>query len=427
MRVFGPENPLDISFSPDKNLFVFVGDNGNGKTTLLDAIACQTSVFISQFPKQAIQNFTDWDVHIDNQSHLSPYLEVSSLYRVSSDEELTVVRTRKGSTKGAESNIRELKAYADRLISRLGSKDGNVDLPVIAYYDVERGQIQAPERRRDFPQTYDRWDCYTYALTPATNFKRFFAWFDLMEDEERRRREELRNFDYTSPILNAVRRAISMMMGEKYSNPRIEIHPLRFVVDEKQNGTVKRQLRMEQLSSGFKIMLAMVADLAARMAEANPAMNDPLQSSGIVLIDEIEQHLHPQWQRKVLTQLHRTFPNVQFIVTTHSPLVLLGADCNAEIFHLVNGQVIAKTSSEYSTYDVSLLLLSDLFNIDYATSPIWDQRLTERRVLLEKPKLTFEEQKRLEILDNELQPVLEGSRRSVVEDFLKRLLKSEHD
>lgn len=422
MRVFGEKNPLEVTLSPNKNLFVFVGNNGNGKTTLLDAIACQASVFISAFPKQALRNYSEVDVHIDEHSMLSPYLEVNSTFCMSNGETFDVTRIRKGTRKGAESQIRSMKAHAEIMLNDIMSGKHSIALPVIAYYDTERGLIQAPERRRDFPRTYDRWECYTFALAPATNFKRFFAWFDLMEDEERRTREELRDFDYHSPVLEAVRRAIASMLGEHYANPRIDIHPLRFVVDEMESGIVKRQLRMEQLSSGFKIMLAMVADLAARMAEANPNMADPLQSDGIVLIDEVEQHLHPQWQRKVLSQLHSTFPNVQFIVTTHSPLVLLGANNDAEIFHLEDRHIVSKASSDYSSYDVSLLLLSELFNIESVTSPQWDEKLKQREALMTKAILTEEEQKQLSVLNTVLRPVLEGAETNSLERIVEKIL-----
>jgi predicted ATP-binding protein involved in virulence len=82
------------------------------------------------------------------------------------------------------------------------------------------------------------------------------------------------------------------------------------------------ELIINQLSDGEKCLLAMVGDLARRLAIANPGLENPLEGEGVVLIDEIELHLHPQWQRKIIPALTRTFPNCQFIVTTHSPQVL---------------------------------------------------------------------------------------------------------
>lgn len=70
------------------------------------------------------------------------------------------------------------------------------------------------------------------------------------------------------------------------------------------------------------MILSLVVDIARRLAIANPSLDNKLEGEGIVLIDEIDLHLHPQWQRKLLPALTHTFPNIQFIVTTHSPQVL---------------------------------------------------------------------------------------------------------
>ena len=92
---------------------------------------------------------------------------------------------------------------------------------------------------------------------------------------------------------------------------------LRMIVDK--NG---QELRVDQLSDGEKCTLAMVGDLARRMAIANPAQDDPLGGEGVVLIDELDLHLHPGWQRHVVSALEGTFPNCQFLVATHSPQIV---------------------------------------------------------------------------------------------------------
>ena len=87
---------------------------------------------------------------------------------------------------------------------------------------------------------------------------------------------------------------------------------------------------IEQLSDGEKSLIAMIGDLARRLSIANPGVREPLHGRGIVLIDEVELHLHPAWQRDILPRLMNTFPNVQFMVTTHSPLVL--AQLNSALY-----------------------------------------------------------------------------------------------
>jgi len=95
-----------------------------------------------------------------------------------------------------------------------------------------------------------------------------------------------------------------------------------------------RYYRIEQLSDGEKCTMALIGDIARRLALANPQRVDSNTGSGIVLIDEIELHMHPQWQRRILNNLSTTFPNIQFIITTHSPQVLGEAGEDYKIFNV---------------------------------------------------------------------------------------------
>src|SRR5262249_1605382 len=105
----------------------------------------------------------------------------------------------------------------------------------------------------------------------------------------------------------------------EFTNLRIEEHPtLRFIVEK--NGM---PLALDQLSDGERGLLAVIFDITRRLAIANPELDDPIaEGKAIVLIDEIELHLHPTWQRQVLRRLRNTFKSCQFIVTTHSPQVI---------------------------------------------------------------------------------------------------------
>ena len=128
------------------------------------------------------------------------------------------------------------------------------------------------------------------------------------------------NKNHQDKKLVAVRKAIYSLISE-FSDLRIRRSPLQMTVN-KTIGDKVEELSINQLSDGEKCLLAMVGDIARRLAIANPSLDDPLQGEGIVLIDEIELHLHPQWQHKIIPRLTETFPNCQFIVTTHSPQVL---------------------------------------------------------------------------------------------------------
>ena len=165
------------------------------------------------------------------------------------------------------------------------------------------------------------------------------------------------------------------------------------------------------MSDGYRIMIAMIADIAARMAEANPSpecsgLDDPLNTPGIVFIDEIDLHLHPVWQRKVLQQLKTIFPNVQFIVTTHSPNVVMGALDFAQVVKLENGIINSDVDiSQFKYYDISQLLLSNLFELDNVRSDDYLKIYKERKDLIFKDSavgLSEDERNRLEYLDKKI-------------------------
>ena len=341
------------------------------------------------------------DVHINRHGRRTKYLTVQALFTYD-DYRLSAVRYRKGTENTPKANYEELKWLANQKKEAILAGETNIELPIFAYYGTGRGKFHVPERKRGFKQTFERWDCYKSAILPDTDFKRLFEWFDLMEDEERRERERRRNFDYVSPVLSCVRCALSDMVNS-FTNPRIMTRPLRFVMDRVESDGARHELRIEQLSEGYKIVIAMVADLAARMAEANPEMLNPLEAKGIVLIDEVDLHLHPKWQRSILQDLHRVFPNVQFIVSTHSPIIVVGA---AEIAQVINLNNIPDNTDDIlpsiTVSNVGQVLLSELFGLKSLQSPEWDGKIQERDDILAKPELTPEDETRLAQLDEEM-------------------------
>lgn len=406
LRLFGNEEQT-INFSADKNITVFLGDNGAGKTTILHGCTVALSNFFLAFPYVSNKVFSDTDVRAISNYQRADYLQVRMVVSNGSPNPIVIDQFKKGSSNETpKSNLIQIKEYASSLKRNIDANECVV-LPVLAYYGTERGQIQAPERRRDFNVIFPRWDSYSGALEPATNFKRFFTWFERNEDEERRKQVELKNFNYRSVVLNAVREALNKM-DINMQNPRVLTKPLRFVMDDVSEANNKREVRIERMSDGYRIMIAMVADIAARMAEANPdkecsGLDSPLDAPGIVFIDEIDLHLHPMWQRKVLRQLHNIFPNVQFIVTTHSPNVVMGALDLVQVVKLENGIIDSQIDSiQYAYYDISQLLLSELFELDNVRSDEYLKIKHERYELIHKDAvegLSEEERNRLKDLD----------------------------
>lgn len=189
-----------------------------------------------------------------------------------------------------------------------------LNFPLIIYYPVTRGVFEVPLELLE-ESKIEQTSAYKDALQGSqANFKTFFQWFRTVEDLENEERRD--NSEYRDRRLESVRNAISQMLPG-FKNLRVRRSPLRMTVAK--DG---EELIINQLSDGEKCLLAMVGDIARRLAILNPGLEDPLQGSGVVLIDEIELHLHPAWQRRIIPTLTQTFPNCQFIVTTHSPQVV---------------------------------------------------------------------------------------------------------
>lgn len=388
LRLYGEEEQT-IEFDAQKRVTVLLGDNGAGKTSLLYGISVLLSQFYKHFPGCSVRSFTEEDVRSVNNERRADFLHVGidlsptndyerrkmEVTSIENKQQISVDVYRKGNlTKAIQTS--ELKALADFSFAFKNDIDENaqVSLPVIAFYGTERGQIKPVERRRNFNDIFPRWEIYkSDSLESATDFKRFFTWFERNEDLERR--EQLRHMketgsaQYTSHVLDAVRNALNRLFPDYLQNPRVETGPLRFVMDDitDSNNTVER--RLERMSDGYRITIALVADIASRMAEANPSLKasglaDPLDTHGIVLIDEIDLHLHPKLQREILSKLTSIFPNIQFIVSTHSPNVLLGALDMVQVVKLDNGVIDTNIhTTQYEKYDVSMMLLSDLFGL----------------------------------------------------------------
>lgn len=402
-----------VEFDRTKNVTVLLGDNGAGKTSLLYGCSVLLSQFFEHFPECSKKQFTQEDVRTVTNERRADYLGVSMQLGPSNPDNTEFMPT--DPTKDRESIdikmflkgndtkntpisvLKSIKDYSLTIKSKIDNGE-EVALPIIAYYGTERGQIKPVERRRNFNEVFPRWDIFKAdSLDSATDFKRFFTWFERNEDLERRQKVERQDLQYRSHVLDAVRDALNQLFPGYLANPRVETTPLRFVMDDISDANNPVEQRIERMSDGYRITIALVADIASRMAEANPSiecsgLENPLEANGIVLIDEIDLHLHPKLQRDILRKLTNIFPNVQFIVTTHSPNVVIGALDIVQVIKLNHGIIESDiNTSIYSRYDVSLLLLSDLFNLDNVRTAKFKELEDREDALLSKDNPTAEE------------------------------------
>ena len=309
----------------DPQLTVFHGANGYGKTSVLSAIAVGLGAIPKLLSDVSDLDFCEEDQREDDVSDLDfceeDQREGAGAPRVSTTDMDGTSWERQGGRQG-DGQMQRMIALG-RFLDRQSKdpKPDEADLPIVAFYSTDRivsGLSKVPD---DPKVKFPRFAALKGALDARTDFGGLFTWFYFKEDEELRRQKERRDFNYQLKDISAVRQAISSMLPEVF-DPRTELNPPRFVVSQKSDQGQVEKLSLDQLSGGYRIVLALAADLARRMAQGNPHRQKPLESEAIVLIDEIELHLHPSWQQRILGDLRRTFPNAQFIVSTHSPQVL---------------------------------------------------------------------------------------------------------
>lgn len=333
----------DLTLEFGKRLTVIIAENGAGKTALLDAIAIGFGRYLTKLPGISGRTTKETDLRVTSGERREPFMLLAWEGRTHDDR--TVVwaggRKRDGAVTAATikqqlselqlallaRGLKEIDEFTLNLVQAETDQQAYF-LPVIAYYGTNRAIREEVQRRRGFKKNFSRFDALTGALDPDSRFRSAFEWFNAMEDAERREREVLRDFDYRHPELQIVRTAIERLLPG-YKNPRTEIRPLRFVIDKVTPDGKKCTLRISQLSDGYRVVLGLTMDLARRMAQANSRLvpqgmqvMNPLDLPAIALIDEVDLHLHPSWQQRIVTELMQTFTNTQFILTTHSPQVL---------------------------------------------------------------------------------------------------------
>ncbi len=133
------------------------------------------------------------------------------------------------------------------------------------------------------------------------------------------------------------------------------------------------------LSDGYRSVLALAGDLVWRLMLAFPESDKPLDEQGVVLIDELDIHLHPAWQRHIAGWLRRQFPNLQFIVATHSPLIAAGAGDDALTLKLdiSNGKSVVKRVPNIAAMNVDRILQSEAFDLVSAYTPETQAKIDE--------------------------------------------------
>jgi predicted ATP-binding protein involved in virulence len=411
----------------DPHLNVFVGVNGSGKSTVLDAVAIMLSWAVNRIKSVGASGRPIAEADITN-GFSSASIELTCI----DDNQTTSWKLTKGRKGRKTANVKSNLGQLSHLTKQIQGKiNENGNLPTLIHYPVNRAVLDIPLKIRN-RAVFDLTSTYTESFTGGISFKTFFEWFREREDLENEtwiklnipskvsgdlyggledfigrgkdliklsqgisglkgdtiksdynetifnmylhwqdtclsltkeaekaidntsnfhsrflmiaspnelnietlkqgvsilselnsalRQDDSLNMlkakDFQDKQLKSVRVALQIFLPD-FTGFSIRRNPLRMEV--KKNG---KTMVINQLSDGEKCLIALVGDLARRMAIANPTRDNPLEGNGIVLIDEIDLHLHPKWQRNIIPRLTEVFSNCQFIISTHSPHVI---------------------------------------------------------------------------------------------------------
>lgn len=292
-----------------RNFTAIIGDNGVGKTSILEAITKGYTPIVRNISKVAVEKCDLNDSDIKNNKEWTAVKLTARL----NDNYYSWYNKRRVSAKieyttdiNETLDFKKIKNIYEELYN-------DSKLPLVLYYGTDRVIRDIP--KRGHLKEFKIEDSLKNCFDNVNYFRDFYEWFKTEEDIELREKSD--DNSYENIRLNSVRMAIERMIPG-YKNLRIRFNPSRMIITNKDG----EDLRIEQLSGGYKAVLSMVSDIAKRLSLANPNSENPLEEEAIILIDELDLHLHPKWQKKISIDLKRTFPNCQFIITTHSPFII---------------------------------------------------------------------------------------------------------
>lgn len=410
---------LAIDF--EDQLTVLVAENGVGKTAILDAIAVAIGPFIGGFDAGVRKDFKHQDARIGVKK--GPHLRIKfddDQYRPQGcastrmESKYPVSLAASGMVEGQlETWSRELTGektqttfgkakaiidYAKKLQQQVRA-DELVALPIVAYYGTGRLWKQTQSSNRPSPQSHSRLYGYQDALNPNSTYKAFEKWFtekslaeyhhnfkshfdklnEILSNVEKNRADKLNEiqineednkhsdessnyFTELDHVRKAINQCMSVVPGWRTLEYDLDWRELVVRFNHGQPG-FDSFIPAAQLSDGVKAMLSLTADIAYRCVQLNPHLASPTEeTNGIILIDEIDLHLHPKWQQTVLVDLCKAFPKIQFIVTTHSPQVLTTVQAKCIRLLSAKGDVVTPAINTYG--EESKVALEDIMQVN---------------------------------------------------------------
>jgi predicted ATP-binding protein involved in virulence len=367
---------LDVDLNPNFNLII--GDNGSGKTAILEALTVAIGSFFLGIKGAISRGVYEKDIRIATFEHSEEYQfpVVVKANGIVLNQTISWLRTLEGienrTTSKQAKSIKDLSSKIDTMVR----KGEVVNLPLLIYYatgrlfDVARDNDElSKEKKRERQQISSRFRAYDRSLEAKSTHRQFQKWF---------RGKELARIQKGVGDINL--EVVKKTIIDGVPNC-VNIY-YEFDTDKSQGLKVElgdgRILPFNSLSDGTRNFFAIIADMAYMCLTLNPHLKEKAlkETEGVVLIDELDLHLHPDWQRKIINILRDTFPKVQFVVTTHSPFLIqeTGQD---QLIILKDNKILKITSA-------SNLSIEDIAEeLQFVENPQWSK---SRQEMFQKAK-----------------------------------------
>lgn len=347
-----------------EKLTVLVGGNGTGKTAVMEGAAIAAGTMLI-----GISDLKNYSINKAD-TYLKAYTigssdDVQAQYPVDISAKGTVggrqgewtrsLNSANGNT--TKKDAKFLIEIAAKYQRRLQEGDQSLILPVIAYYGTGRLWDYHREKRTDTFGTNTRVNGYIDCLDGTANLKLMMNWFKKMTILKYQRQEEkLGPIPELETVYRAMEECFVSATGYENVKVRYNLNSNELDVYYTDETGMRMRIPLNQLSDGYKGTISLIADIAYRMAILNPQLLDTVleKTEGIVLIDEIDLHLHPKWQQHILENLTEIFPKVQFIVSTHAPAVISSAK-SENLIILKNRQALQLGNQVYGKAVKSVL------------------------------------------------------------------------
>ena len=385
---------LNISFHPE--VTVLIAPNGAGKTTIIDAARIAMWPLVKAFDlgiqtgKSATIQIEDVRLTRRDQNNMEAVIpsivDAQGIWPGESEEKHWIQTREK-----LKSGTNTLQDEHAKALTKLGKKLQNqvrdeknltaIDLPLIVYLGTGRLWYQGrytstvADKKLDKSMQSRLWG-YQNCLTAASSYKQFEDWYGWVYKSYRELQiQQLEGSDYfDAQHLEQFKAAIQVVKQSvnALTQKATGWHDIEYSVSQRQqlvmNHPIHGALPLSMLSDGLRNMVVLVSDIAFRCIKLNPHFGEQaaLKTEGVVMIDEVDMFLHPAWQQTVIGSLREAFPNIQFIVTTHSPQVLstVPKECIRVLGTNAEGENIAATPLAASYGEPSNDVLQAIMHVD---------------------------------------------------------------